>query len=110
MKEKTSLTLKKENYLNNINQHKYTENTIVDILGLEKELLFIEQNGYSIENEEISIGISSVAVPLFNDKNTFIGTISITAADPIVQKILTEVVAEMKEASSQIQAKFNARF
>lgn len=99
-----------EKYLQNLNADnhiKYTEKTILSREGLEKELDLIEKNGYSIEDEEINIGISSIAVPVFNKDDKFIGTISVTATSGIIRKIQDKVVIDMKKASREIKDKFN---
>ena len=99
--EKFLENLKEENHV------RYTEKTILNREDLEKELEFIEKNGYSIEDEEINIGISSLAVPIFNKNNKFIGTISVTATSGIIDKIHHKVVVDMKKASEDIKEKFN---
>ena len=102
-----------EKYLANLNESdhtRYTEKTILNSEELRKELEFIEKNGYSLENEEISIGISSIAVPLFNKFNKFIGTISITAMDAIIEKVYEQVIVDMKNASEEIKNNFNINY
>lgn len=97
----------KENYLNNINPTKYTEKTIIHRSELEKELEFIGINGYSIEKEEIGLGISSIAIPLIDKSETLIGTISITATNAIIDKVKNNVLMDMKKASDETK---KARF
>ncbi len=97
----------REKHLNNISQVKYTDKTIISRNDLEKELEFIRLNGYSIENEEIGLGISSIAIPLFNHMDTFFGTISVTATISIIEKVHDKVLIDMKRASEEIK---KARF
>lgn len=97
----------RENYLNNINPIKYTDKTIINRSDLEKELEFIGANGYSIEKEEIGLGISSIATPLLDKAETFIGTISITATNAIIEKVHKDVILDMKKASEETK---KARF
>lgn len=103
----------KETYLESLNETdhvSYTEKTILDRKGLEKELKFIKENGYSFEDEEVSLGICSIAVPLFNNKDTFIGTISITAMNAIIEKAYEEVLHDMKKASKDIKNRFTITY
>ncbi len=93
----------RENFLNNINPIKFTDKTIIHRDELEKELEFIGLNGYSIEKEEIGLGISSIAVPLMNSTYTFIGTLSITATNAIIEKVHKDVLFDMKKASDEIK-------
>lgn len=100
---------KRQRYLESLNESnhiRYTEKTILDRRELEKELEFIDKNGYSFEDEEVSLGISSIAVPLFNKNNKFIGTISITAMNAIIEKVYDEVLNDMRCASEDIRKKF----
>lgn len=94
---------KKENYLSNINQKKYTEKTIVDRNELEKELEFIDSNGFSIEDEEVGPGMSSIAIPLLDNTDTFIGTISITSTSSIVEKVYKDALVDMEKISKKIK-------
>lgn len=48
---------------------KYTEKTILDKEHLLKELRKIKEQGYSIDNEEVSVGVRCVAVPVFSYRN-----------------------------------------
>ncbi len=92
----------RENFLNNINPIKFTDKTIIHRDDLEKELEFIGLNGFSIEKEEIGLGISSIAIPLVDSTDTFIGTLSITATNPIIEKVHKDVLFDMKKASDEI--------
>jgi len=57
---------------------KFTSNTITSITKLQKEIELIKQRGYAIGSEEHEFGLKSVAVPYFNKKNQFVGTIGIS--------------------------------
>lgn len=54
-----------------------TEKTITDPGQLRKELLSIIQQGYAVDNEEITRGIMCVAAPLFDFDKNLVGAISI---------------------------------
>jgi len=57
---------------------KFTSNTITSVTKLQKEIDLVKQRGYAIGSEEHEFGLKSVAVPYFNKKNQFIGTVGIS--------------------------------
>ncbi len=57
---------------------KYTENTITDKVKMKEEITKIQKNGYSIDNEEIEVGLICIAAPIFNFRHRLIGAISIS--------------------------------
>lgn len=59
---------------------KYTNKTIVSPHELKKEILEIRKRGYAVTMEEVRNGISSVAVPVYNDMWKVVGAISVTGA------------------------------
>lgn len=93
----------KENYLDTISYTKFTDKTITNKEELKKELDFIKVQGYSCEFEEVGIGISSLAVPLLNEKNKLIGTISITASTPIIESICEDAIKDIKKIVKDIK-------
>ncbi|SQC98503.1 Acetate operon repressor [Fusobacterium necrophorum subsp. necrophorum] len=75
---------------------KFTENTITNIEDLKKEIKEIEKNGYSTEFDEIGFGISSIAVPIFDNNNDIFGTISVTALTQVIKEKKSELILELK--------------
>ncbi len=57
---------------------KFTTNTITSKTKLQKEIDLICERGYAIGSEEHEFGLKSVAVPYFNKKNQFVGTVGIS--------------------------------
>lgn len=57
---------------------KYTANTITTIPRLQKEIELVRQRGYAVGFEEYEFGLFSIAVPYFNNKKEFIGTVGIS--------------------------------
>lgn len=64
--------------ITNIELEKFTNNTITTTNRLQKELDLIKERGYAIGSEEHEFGLKSVAVPYFNKKNQFVGTVGIS--------------------------------
>jgi len=55
-----------------------TPRTITDRDTLEKQLLDVSHNGYAVVHEEFEIGLTAVAVPVYNHFGTVIGSVSIS--------------------------------
>lgn len=55
--------------LNHYDYVKYTEKTIQDQDSLMRELAKIKRQGYALDDEEVSVGIRCVAVPIFSFGN-----------------------------------------
>lgn len=64
--------------LKTLNLKKYTSNTLTTVTKLQKKIDLILQRGYAIEMEEFEFGLFSIAVPYFNNKKEFIGTVGIS--------------------------------
>ncbi len=81
---------------------RYTDKTIVDKEDLLTEAKKIYENGYSIEDEEIEIGIYSVATPIYDHIKKLIGVISITGAIGILKDQTQEIIEDMIDYSKKI--------
>lgn len=55
-----------------------TYNTITNISVMQQELIIIRQNGFSMDREENELGISCIAVPVFNAQNKIQYAISVS--------------------------------
>lgn len=55
-----------------------TPNTITDPLELKREIARIRQRGYSIDNEEVVLGVHCVGMPILDRAGRAVGGISIT--------------------------------
>lgn len=55
-------------YIENTILTKYTENTLITKESILESLQFIEENNYSLEIEEVGLGISSLALPVLIDE------------------------------------------
>jgi IclR family pca regulon transcriptional regulator len=55
----------------------YTSKTIVKIAALKKAVLDARQRGYAIVNEELEVGLRSVAVPVFSRSHRVVAAINI---------------------------------
>lgn len=64
--------------IENLELKKFTSNTTTNHNKLQREVALIKERGYAIGSEEHEFGLNSVAVPYFNKKNQFVGTVGIS--------------------------------
>jgi len=95
------------NYLFEENEVKaFTQNTIVAKSGMLSELIQIKEQQYAIDREEFEVGLICVAIPIFNQNQEVIASLS--AAGPANRFQETEVknyVATLREGALAIQEK-----
>lgn len=92
----------RERYFKSLDKRMYTKNTLVTREELQKELDKIEEWGYSTEFEEIGLGISSIAIPVFKKNGALYGTVSIVASSSIVMPIIKDVIVPMRECAAYV--------
>lgn len=66
-----------QEYINTCSFSKYAKNTIQNKEDLLKELSEIKELGYSIDDEEMDTGVFAYAIPVFNNNNKIISSISV---------------------------------
>ena len=64
--------------LKRLELNEYTHNTLTKARYLQKEIEMTKSRGYAIEADEYEYGLSSVAVPLFNKNNEFLGAVGVS--------------------------------
>lgn len=80
-----------------------TANTITDPLVLARELARIRQRGYSIDDQEVVMGVYCVAVPILDRTGRPVGAISITGSSPKRPgPQLDDMVARLSEACGHV--------
>lgn len=86
--------------IDNLELTKYTDYTITSTEKLIEELQNIRNSGYSIENEEIELGIKSIALPIFKE-NRLVGTISVTSPSSTFDQYQKLLVNKIKNFISE---------
>jgi IclR family pca regulon transcriptional regulator len=66
-----------EAYLRNFKPKAYTHRTIVKLPQLRNAILEVRKRGYAIVNEELEMGLRSLAVPVFTRSNRVVAAINI---------------------------------
>ncbi len=80
-----------------------TEFTVTTVDGLQNKLHEIRKQGYSLDEQEIEIGLCCIAAPLFGPNRRVIGGISIAGPEARLSKQRVELlVAPLLEAARNI--------
>jgi DNA-binding IclR family transcriptional regulator len=81
----------------------YTEYTITDKEEIKKQLKVIRDQGYSIDDEEIELGLRCVAAPIYNHQGIAIASVSCAAPTMrLDEEKLSMVIKGIKEAAAEI--------
>ncbi len=84
-----------------------TVNTITDPETLDRELVLIRERGYAIDDEESTVGLRCVAVPIFSRQGEPAFAISVSApASNVSRERLDEIGAGMVPVAKSISARF----
>jgi len=83
---------------------KFTERTITDPDALAKELENVRMQGYAIDDEEISRGLTCIGAPIFDSNGAVIAALSLTAPSynyegGIPAQIIETIKAHARQAS-----------
>lgn len=62
-----------------------TPNTLCTLDALKKDLDRIRERGYSVEDEELGLGIYSVSFPIFDESEKLFATLSITGPTGVIK-------------------------
>lgn len=82
-----------------------TPNTITDPARLEKELATVKDQGYALDNEEITRGLICTAAPIFGVGGEVVGAISFTCQKHTFEELGLEVILErVVETATQSSA------
>ncbi len=82
---------------------RFTKNTITDIEKLKQQLKEIRRDGYSLDDEEIEIGLRCIAAPIFNYRKEVIAALSISGPTMRITDERLRKIAELtKEAAKKI--------
>ncbi len=88
----------------------FTKNTIIDKGKLRQHLKEIREKGFSIDDEEIEIGLRCIAAPIFNHREEVIAAISISGPTMrITDERIAEIAELVKKAAGNISNKLGFR-
>lgn len=83
----------------------FTPKTITNVAVLTAELAKIRRQGYSLEDEEVEMGVFSIACPIFNQFNRIFATVSISASVSQENNV-DEIIADLKDVAKKISAEY----
>ncbi len=85
---------------------KYTDNTITSVERLLEELSIVRKCGYAIDDEELEIGLTCVAAPIFDFDNEVVASISLSGPTPRLKpRIEKEIIEDVKSTAMEISRK-----
>jgi IclR family transcriptional regulator, pca regulon regulatory protein len=97
-----------EKFFQTVKLQRFTEKTICDPEGLRKELRTVYRQGYALVDQELEIGLRSLAVPVFASSSRAVAAINIgtqaarTSKSELVQHFLPVLRQAAKNISSCI--------
>lgn len=84
---------------------RYTETTITDVNILKQELAGIRQRGWGYDNEEDSLGVRCIAVPVFNAEGKVVAALSVSGVAFQIPDDKREALAtQMMDASRRLSS------
>lgn len=89
-------------YLENQDLERFTEHTITDKNKFLDELKKIRRQGYAVDNEEIEIGLTCYAAPIFDTAGDAIAAISLSGPTGRMKKNSKNIILSIKNASEKI--------
>jgi IclR family pca regulon transcriptional regulator len=95
-----------EKYLKNVKFQRFTEKTITDPEALRKELSTVHKQGYALVDQELEIGLRSLAVPLFAGGGRVIAAINIGTQAARIPKseVLQQFLPVLRKAAKNISS------
>ena len=99
-----------DDVLKKIELVRYTENTLSDLNTLKQNLGTVRKQGYALENEEVELGLYTIAAPIFNHRGEIMGTISVLGPTVRIREnednIITDLILYSKKISKEIGYNF----
>jgi len=98
-----------ERRLASAHRPEYTEHTITSIPQLRLQLDQVRTNGYCLVEEELKLGLISLAVPVFNSTGRTVASICVTSqthrtsAKQMLKEYLPKLITNQEALSSMIQ-------
>jgi IclR family acetate operon transcriptional repressor len=72
----------------------FTEKTITDSIRLQEELKRVRQQGYAVAQEELEVGLSAVAAPIWNHEGEVVAAVSVSGPS---FRLSSEKIPELAE-------------
>lgn len=90
-------------YYKNNKIERFTNNTIVTVEDMFEELVTVKNNGYAIDNEEFSIGLICIAMPICDYTGKIVAAISVSGPSERMGELKrNKILPELKEACAEL--------
>ncbi|WP_231886241.1 IclR family transcriptional regulator domain-containing protein [Marinomonas atlantica] len=95
----------KDEWLKSVTLNPYTQHSIVDKLAFEGELKQVAEQNYCVVDQELDLGLRSLAVPAFTYDGTLLGAINLSTNASRVshQTLIDECLPVLQDAAEQIR-------
>lgn len=93
-----------ERYLSRVRFTRYTEHTVASADALREVLRLVRRNGYSIVDQELEIGLRSMAVPITNPNDKAVAALNVGAhAQRVsIQQMETKFLPHLRAAAHEL--------
>lgn len=93
-------------YLHRNTLDRFTENTVTDARALRQRLSDIRSTGYALVDQELEVGLISLAVPLFNSDGAIMAALNVSAHSGRADRdrMISEYLPHLTWAAEQIGA------
>lgn len=95
----------REKLLDHITLPRFTPNTLTEKEKLSKELEIINKRGYAVDNEEVFMGTTCIAAPIFDSSQRIIAAIGITGDTLRIKKNMTSLINNVQHEALSISFK-----
>jgi DNA-binding IclR family transcriptional regulator len=85
---------------------RFTEKTITDPIRLQEELKRVRQQGYAVAQEELEIGLSAVAAPVWNHRGEVVAAVSVSGPS---FRLSSEKIPDLAELTRQVANEISHR-
>ena len=91
-------------FLGRINMIRYTPQTIVSVSKLREELQRVRQQGYALNDQELEMGLRSIAVPLYNPHGQVEAALNVGvhAGQVSAQALREQVLPALQDAALEL--------
>ncbi len=93
-----------DSFLSRGERQQYTEHTIIDRAQLMAEIKQVKQQGYSIVEQELELGLTSISVPVYDGMGNVVAALSISThvSQTDTEQLLTSILPALKACAIQI--------
>lgn len=84
---------------------RFTANTITEMPRLLLELERVRRNGFCVDMDELEVGLTCIAAPVFNHANEVVAAVSTSGPTARMLPIKEEIVEEVKKSAVEISQK-----